>query len=136
MKPFAALLVLLTIAVPSLAAENAAIPRKANCVKVELLDQDSLPVRGQPAVVGLLVGGKPIIPEAEYPRHFSLRAGEPAACPAALVESVAQSYKDSCLTAERRVQTATVNNASRESVATQCQTIREALGESLAAYLK
>ncbi len=136
MKLFAALLVLLTIAVPSLAAENSAVPRKANCVKVELLDQDSLPVRGQPAVVGLLVGGKPIIPEVDYPRHSSLRAGEPATCPAALVEIVAQSYKDSCLTAERRVQTATANKASRESVEAQCQTIREALGESLAAYLK
>ena len=105
-------------------------------MKIELLDQDSLPVRNQPAVVGLLVGGQPIIPEGDYPSHQALRVGMATACPAALVETVAESYKESCLTLERRAQTARTNKVSNESVSAQCQAIRDDLGDSLAPFLK
>jgi hypothetical protein len=108
----------------------------AKCVKIELLDQDSLPVRDQPAVAGLVVGGKPIIPEGDYPAHSAIRMGIPTSCPAALVETVAENYKESCLTAERRAQTARTNKVSNESVSAQCQAIRDGLGSSLAPFLK
>ena len=136
MKPAAVLLIVFALSGMSFAAAPAAPARAAKCVKIELLDQDSLPLREQPAVVGLMVGGKPIIPEGDYPPHSALRAGVPTACPPALVENVAESYKESCLTVERRAQTARNNNVSNESVSAQCQTIRDDLGDSLAPYLK
>ena len=133
MNPAAAFLFAFTVAI---AASVAAEPRNASCVRIELLDQDNLPVAGQEEVVGLLVGGKPILPEASYPRYAAVRTGTAAPCPAALVESVAENYKDSCLTVERRAATVNENNASPESVASQCQKIRESLGDSLTPYLK
>ena len=140
MKPAAALLMVFALSFAlsgvSFAAAPATPSRKAKCVKIELLDQDSLPVREQPAVVGLLVGGKPIIPEGDYPPHAALRVGVPTSCPPALVETVAESYKESCLTLERRAQTARTNKVSNEAVSSQCQTIQDDLGVSLAPYLK
>ena len=136
MKSAAVLLMVFALSGTSFAAAPAAPARTAKCVKIELLDQDSLPVRGQPAVVGLLVGGKPIIPEGDYPPHAALRVGVPTSCPPALVETVAESYKESCLTVDRRAQTARTNKSSNEAVSAQCQTIRDDLGDRLAPYLK
>ena len=133
MKSAFAFLLVIMAAHPAGAAEKAP-PRKAACVKVDLLDQNGLAMVGQ-STVGLTVGQRTIIPEAS-PAHWGLRPGMATPCPDALVESVAESYKQSCLTGVRRAQTAQDNNVSRESVDTQCQMIQDSLGESLAAYLK
>ena len=130
----ASLILTLLLAVGPASATGAELTRTASCVKVELLDQNGLPLAG-PSVVGLLIGSRTIVPE-DVPPHSGRRNGTPAPCPKKLVGDVAQSYKESCLTVARRVQTAKENNTTREEVDVQCQTIRDALGESLTPYLE
>jgi hypothetical protein len=110
-----------------LAAGTAAAEGLPACVAVQLLDHDNLPLRTETPVVGLLVGGRPILPET-LPRYSGLTVGAPAPCPPALVASVRAAYDDGCLTVERRRQTARANAADEEAIDAKCKGIGQALG--------
>ena len=108
------------------APEPASTPSGPSCVVVTLLDQDNLPIRTTEPVIGLLLGGSPVVEETA-PAHSARKAGAPAACPPTLVAHVKELYEASCTSQDRRERAAAENKVVIEFVNNGCINMRAAL---------
>ena len=102
------------------------IASAAQCVTVKLLDKNGVVVTTPEPIVGIMVGGRPAI-EATIPTDVVVQPGAPAACPAALVKSVRDTFEESCPTEEKRKRAAAVNGVDVTIIAKGCRDAVDAL---------
>ncbi len=100
----------------------------AKCVKMDFFDQYGAVIPTPQPVMGLLVGGEPVLGGAG-PAYFSKKPAEPAPCPAALIEKVQGLFNTSCPTEARRAQAAKDNKVDLAVINKGCGNMAEALRE-------
>ncbi len=98
----------------------------AGCVAMNLFDQHGAVVPTPTPVIGMLLGGVPVL-DGVVPPHFSRKPGAPAPCPEILVEKVRGLFNASCPSEERRKQAAAKNNSTISDINTGCANMAEAL---------
>ena len=98
----------------------------ATCVAITLFDQNGAVVSVPMPVVGLMLGGTPVI-GAGLPPHFSRKSGSAVPCPEVLLERIRDLFNASCPAEDRRNQAAATNRSSVEEINRGCANMAEAL---------
>ena len=106
----------------------AAPARAAQCVTMIFLDQYGAVIQTPQPVVGLLLGGEPIL-GGTAPPYFTKKTGAPAPCQRQLLDRVLELFNNSCPTEERRNQAAKDNKADLSVINKGCANMAEALHE-------
>ena len=116
----------LLAAAPSFAADPPAEAGTAKCYTVIFMDQVGQLIPTEKPVVGLPVGGDPIM-MGVIPGHASRKIGEPAPCPRELVETITNLFNTSCTSEDRRAQAATNYKSTIENIVQNCANMASAL---------
>ena len=100
----------------------------AQCVKMDFFDQYGAVILTPQPVVGLLVGGEPVLGGAG-PAYFTKKPAGPAPCPAVLLKVVQELFNTSCPTEDRRAQAAKDNKVDVAVINKSCGNMAAALHE-------
>ncbi len=98
----------------------------AQCVNVNLHDSAGTIVPTEEPVIGIMLGGAPII-EGEFPVHASTSAGTEVRCPQELIDLVTNLFAETCTTTERRAAAAQAHGVGSEIIQKGCTDMSQAL---------
>lgn len=98
----------------------------AQCVNVNLHDANGTIVPTEEPVIGIMLGGVPVI-EGEFPEHASTSAGIEVSCPQELVNLITNLFAETCTTTERRAAAAQAHGVGPEIIQKGCTDISNAL---------
>jgi len=98
----------------------------AQCVNVSLLDPNGVIVTTDAPIVGMMLGGIPVI-QGEFPPHAGTTAGTVVPCPQIIVDQVTSLFSETCTTAGRRTSAAQMHGVNIEVIAKGCTDMSAAL---------
>ena len=132
-----ALPVCLTILVAALVMALTSAPAFAlHCYELTLKDEKGVVIPVSPPVIGLMLGGNPVIGDG-VPPHATLEPAAPADCPLPLVEGIRNLYNASCLSEAARKKAATEGGATVERIKKGCEDMAASLqGKDVEFYKK
>jgi len=108
----------------------------AYCYKLALKDQNGAVVAVNPAPIGIMLGGQPVV-DGDFPPHATREPVEAVACPQNLVESIRGLYNASCLSEEAREKAAAAYNGSVDLIKKGCEDMAVSLrGDDVEFYRK
>ena len=106
----------------------AAPAEAAQCVQVIFFDQNGAVIPTNPAlIVGIMVGGQPVLNGAGPMVYNSKKVGAPAPCPAKLVEAVTDLFNKSCPSEQRRGAAAKDSRVPSDNINKGCANMAAAL---------
>lgn len=96
------------------------------CYELALKDEKGAVISVNPAPIGLMVGGNPVL-DGDYPTHFKRDIVAPAHCPVALVDGVRKMFNAACPGEDLRKSAAQANKVPLSAIEKGCEDMLVAL---------
>ena len=101
----------------------------AQCFTVTLHDSEGTTVSTEGTVIGIMVGGVPII-DGAFPEYASISTRTNVPCPQELMDELTNLFAEMCSTTQRRSAAALSNRVSLDTIQRSCKNLSTALKET------